>query len=141
MNTVFRLVNPVIRQEPVHIQGSCIHKNRLNVNKIPYFLLRSAYWVRVNPGLTLNPVGSHCILTPCLHISRRFRHVFSPHLHTLSSLVSCAPCLHTLFSHPSNVVKCLWEVLVWGFGVLFLSCVSGLFCCRVFCCRARARVA
>jgi len=27
-----------------------------------------------------------------------------------------------------------------GFGVLFLSCVSGLFCCRVFCCRVRVRV-
>jgi len=24
---------------------------------------------------------------------------------------------------PSSVVKCLWEVFVWGFGVLFLSCV------------------
>jgi len=24
---------------------------------------------------------------------------------------------------PSIVVKCLWEVFVWGFGVLFLSCV------------------
>ena len=31
---------------------------------------------------------------------------------------------------PSSVVKCLWEVLVWGFEVLFLSCacvsVSGV---------------
>jgi len=23
----------------------------------------------------------------------------------------------------SSVVKCLWEVFVWGFGALFLSCV------------------
>jgi len=25
---------------------------------------------------------------------------------------------------PSRVVKCLWEVFGWGFGVLFLSCVG-----------------
>ena len=24
---------------------------------------------------------------------------------------------------PSSVVKCVWEVFAWGFGVLFLSCV------------------
>ena len=24
---------------------------------------------------------------------------------------------------PSSLVKCLWEVFVWGFWVLFLSCV------------------
>jgi len=29
----------------------------------------------------------------------------------------------TVVAPPSSVVKCLWEVLVWGFGVLFLSCV------------------
>jgi len=32
--------------------------------------------------------------------------------------------------HLRDVVKCLWEVFVWGFGVLFLSCacvsVSGV---------------
>ena len=31
---------------------------------------------------------------------------------------------------PSSVVKCLWEVFAWGFGVLLLSCacvsVSGV---------------
>jgi len=34
----------------------------------------------------------------------------------------------TVVAPPSNVVKCLWGVFVWGFGVLFLSyvcvCVS-----------------
>jgi len=28
----------------------------------------------------------------------------------------------TVVAPPSSVVKCLWEVFVWGFGVLFLSC-------------------
>ena len=32
---------------------------------------------------------------------------------------------------PSSVVKCLWEVFIWGFGVLFLSCVCGR--CRGCC--------
>jgi len=30
----------------------------------------------------------------------------------------------TVVVPPSSVVKCLWEVFVWGFRVLFLSCVS-----------------
>ena len=32
----------------------------------------------------------------------------------------------TVVAPPSSVVKCLWGVFVWGFGVLFLSyvCVS-----------------
>jgi len=29
----------------------------------------------------------------------------------------------TVVAPPSSVVKCLWEVFVGGFGVLFLSCV------------------
>jgi len=29
----------------------------------------------------------------------------------------------TCFSFTWKVVKCLWEVFIWGFGVLFLSCV------------------
>ena len=29
----------------------------------------------------------------------------------------------TVVAPPSSVVKCLWGVFVWGFGVLFLSCV------------------
>ena len=29
----------------------------------------------------------------------------------------------TVVAPPSSNVKCLWEVFVWGFGVLFLSCV------------------
>ena len=28
----------------------------------------------------------------------------------------------TAVAPPSSVVKCLWGVLVWGFGLLFLSC-------------------
>jgi len=36
----------------------------------------------------------------------------------------------TVVAPPSSVVKCLWEVFVWGVGVLFLSCacvsVSGV---------------
>jgi len=28
----------------------------------------------------------------------------------------------TVVSPPSSVVKCLWEVFIWGFGVVFLSC-------------------
>jgi len=59
------------------------------MNRIPYFILRSAY-------LT-------CRLTT-IDVS-----LFAPHLFT-------PPC----------VVKCVWEVFVWGFVVLFLSfvCVS-----------------
>ena len=30
----------------------------------------------------------------------------------------------TVVAPPSSVVKCSWEVFVWGCGVLFLSCVS-----------------
>jgi len=29
----------------------------------------------------------------------------------------------TVVAPPSSVVKCLWEVFVWGFGVFFLTCV------------------
>ena len=29
----------------------------------------------------------------------------------------------TVVAPPSSDVKCLWGVFVWGFGVLFLSCV------------------
>jgi len=32
--------------------------------------------------------------------------------------------LCTVVAPPSSVVKCSWEVLVWGFRVLFLSCVG-----------------
>jgi len=31
--------------------------------------------------------------------------------------------LRTVVAPPSSVVKCLWEVFIWGFGVLLLSCV------------------
>ena len=33
------------------------------------------------------------------------------------------PTGRTVVAPPSSVVKCLWEVFVWGFGVLFLPCV------------------
>jgi len=33
------------------------------------------------------------------------------------------PVARTVVAPPSSVVKCLWEVFVWGFGLLFLSCV------------------
>jgi len=40
----------------------------------------------------------------------------------------------TVVAPPSSVVKCLWEVFVWGFGVLFLPCVcvgvGGVVLCR-----------
>jgi len=34
----------------------------------------------------------------------------------------------TVVAPPSSVVKCMWVVFVWGFGVLFVSfaCVSGV---------------
>jgi len=31
--------------------------------------------------------------------------------------------LHSITCEYSSVVKCLWEVFVWGVGGLFLSCV------------------
>jgi len=34
----------------------------------------------------------------------------------------------TVVAPPSSVVKCLWGVFAWGFGVVFLSCV-----CRCRC--------
>ena len=36
----------------------------------------------------------------------------------------------------SSVVKCLWEVFVWGFGMLFVSCV--VLCCS--CCVFRVKL-
>jgi len=45
----------------------------------------------------------------------------------------------TVVAPPSSVVKCLWEVVVWGFGALFLSCacvsvsVGGVVLCRCVC--------
>jgi len=56
---------------------------------------------------------------------------YSSHSHLHSKLCSFTPPFHsqawevarTVVAPPSSVVKCLWEVLVWEFGVLFLSCV------------------
>ena len=44
----------------------------------------------------------------------------------------------TVVAPPSSVVNCLWEVFVWGFGVLFLSCAcvsvsGGVVLCRCVC--------
>ena len=54
-------------------------------------------------------------------------------------MITSSPCFarrrawevaRTVVSPPSSVVQCLWEVFVWGFRVLFLSCacvsVSGV---------------
>jgi len=42
----------------------------------------------------------------------------------------------TVVAPPSSVVKCVWEVFVWGFGVLFLCVcvgVGGVVLCRCVC--------
>jgi len=43
----------------------------------------------------------------------------------------------TVVAPPSSVAKRLWEVFVWGFGVVFLSCacvgVGGVVLCRYVC--------
>jgi len=45
--------------------------------------------------------------------------------------------IRTVVALPSSVVKCLWEVFVWGFGALFLSCVcvcvAGVVLCWCVC--------
>jgi len=43
--------------------------------------------------------------------------------------------LEPVVAPPSSVVKCWWEVLVWAFGALFLSClcVGGIVLCRCVC--------
>ena len=43
---------------------------------------------------------------------------------TISTALRTSTKNSDMFRGASGVVKCLWEVFVWGFGVLFLSCVS-----------------
>ena len=56
-----------------------------------------------------------------------------------SCLLSPSLSIHTrpYRTVPSSVVKCLWEVFVWGFGALFLFlsyvCVGGVVLCRCVC--------
>ena len=81
----------------------------------------------------------------CLHTSLHTsasRLHFTPLLHTASSQVVTIRAwevARTVVAPPSSVVKCLWEVFVWGFGVLFLSCVcvcvgiGGVVLCRCVC--------
>jgi len=48
---------------------------------------------------------------------------------------SAATCF--MYHMLASVVKCLWEEFVWGFGVVFLSCVcvgvGGVVLCRCVC--------
>jgi len=57
--------------------------------------------------------------------------VASEIVHTSLSFTGSTAAAAAMVPHPpahsqkrsSSVVKCLWEVFVWGLGVLFLSCV------------------
>jgi len=64
--------------------------------------------------------------------------------HTPSLYTSCSNDFFFYLFTPSlftpslsSVVNCLWEVFVWGFGVLFLSCVcvgvGSVVLCRCVC--------
>jgi len=44
-------------------------------------------------------------------------------IHTGKSPTRAWEVARTVVAPPSSVVKCLWGVFIWGFGVLFLSCV------------------
>jgi len=59
--------------------------------------------------------------------------VFEPHKYVKIFCTRAWEVARTVVAPPSSVVKCLWEVFVWGFGVLFLSCV----CVCVCVCRCR----
>ena len=41
----------------------------------------------------------------------------------LRQVICSNPPIHTSVFTERRAVKCLWEVFVWGSGVLFLSCV------------------
>ena len=92
----------------------------------------------------------HASLHTCIHTCRHVRLDTCLHTHdreAASSMVTAGATANTtegnscasresgwLCSH-SHVVKCLWEVFVWGFGELFLSCVcaGGVVLCRCVC--------
>jgi len=62
--------------------------------------------------------------TPRLQVYDEDSIYFVNDYHTDSFLHSYIHIHLFVYTHtPSSVVKCLWEVFVWGFGVLFLSCV------------------
>jgi len=66
------------------------------------------------------------------------RNTWTPIQHPGSSpLPLHLPRPPVFYLSPSSVVKGLWEVFVWGFGVLFLSCVcvgvGGIVLCRCVC--------
>ena len=54
-----------------------------------------------------------------------------------SSLVTCCQAweaARTVVAPPSSVVKCLWLVFVWGFGVMCVCVgVGGVVLCRCVC--------
>jgi len=55
---------------------------------------------------------------------------------TLRRASATLKCPLSIYSHltPSSVVKCVWAVFVWGFGVMFLSCVCVSGCCFLSVC-------
>jgi len=60
-----------------------------------------------------------------MHTSYSHR-LFTPDLTTCEIVISLTPPVPPVIpvvAPPSSVVKCLWEVFLWGFGVLFSSCV------------------
>ena len=82
-------------------------------NIIPYSFPRSAYSTR--RATTPLPRTQACSLSNCASTLPL----------TLTSARPPTPAwevARTVVAQPSSVVKCLWEVFVWGFGVLFLSC-------------------
>jgi len=117
------------------------------------------------PGLThtasVAPPNSHCLIHtvsihPVLFTQTKKQALTLAHAQTIlylkvgppHHLIHTAPrsarpptraweVARTVVAPPSSVVKCLWEVFVWGFGVLFLSCVcvgvGGVVLCRCVC--------
>jgi len=76
-----------------------------------------------NPLTHLPDRTSFAAKSPRSLCCRRHLH---PSVHTM--------LVRTVFAPPSSVVNCLWELFVWGFGVLFLSCVCVCVCrCRGCC--------
>ena len=113
---------------------------------------------RLTPGArTHAPVSAHSA-PPQRYRSQRPLHSVPPHRYLLgyfykerflpgagarplpSDVIHSVPQRYrsrTVVAPPSSVVKSLWEVFVWGFGVLFLSCVcvgvGGVVLCRSLC--------
>jgi len=83
--------------------------------------------IRVDRYIQIESIDRSIVSTP---ISRSFLQVASVRPPTRAWEVA-----RTVVAPPSSVVKCLWEVFVWGFGRLFLSCVcvGGVVLCRCVC--------